>query len=107
MATFAAVFHGRVVAESDSTILLEGNRYFPLSSVDHEVLERSWMRSLCYWKGVASYYSLRTPEATEKHVAWTYRHPSPFARRIKGHVAFWPGSVAVAETPESSASPDR
>lgn len=95
MTTYRAVFHGRVVAESESTVMLEGNRYFPMASVDHNVLERSWMKSLCYWKGVASYYTLRTDEVTDRHAAWSYRHPSPLARRIKGHVAFWPGSVAV------------
>lgn len=95
MTTYRAVFHDRVVAESESTVLLEGNRYFPLESVEEGVLERSWMKSLCYWKGVASYFTLHTDEATDRHAAWTYRHPSPFARRIKGHVAFWPGSVLV------------
>ncbi len=53
------------------------------------------MRSLCYWKGVASYFNVDTGTASERHVAWTYRHPSPFARRIKNHVAFWPGSVMI------------
>ena len=53
------------------------------------------MKSLCYWKGVASYYTIDTGDATDRHAAWTYAHPSPFAHRIKGHIAFWPGSVVV------------
>jgi len=98
MGTFRATFHGRVIAESDATVLLEGNRYFPPESVDPRWIVRSWMRSLCYWKGIASYYTLTTPEATERHAAWTYRHPSPLARRIKGYIAFWPGSVTIEST---------
>lgn len=96
--TWTAVVGDQVIAESDATILLEGNRYFPAESISAGVLERSWMRSLCYWKGVASYYTLTTEAGVLRHAAWTYRRPSPFARRIKGHVAFWPGDVAVVET---------
>lgn len=101
MSTYRASFCGHVIAESDATILLEGNRYFPPESVDGDCLERSWMKSLCYWKGVASYYTISTPEATDRHSAWTYRHPSPLARRIKGHIAFWPGSVRVEAVGDS------
>ena len=96
MTTYRAVFHGRVVAESDATVRVEGNQYFRRrGSVDANVLEPSWLKSLCYWKGVASYYTLDTGVAKERNAAWTYRHPSPFARRIKNHIAFWPGTVAV------------
>lgn len=97
MTTFRAVMNGHIVAQSDATILLEGNRYFPPNSVDADLLERSWMKSLCYWKGVASYYTIAAGESTARHAAWTYRHPSPFARRIKNYVAFWPGDVIVEE----------
>lgn len=97
MTMFRAVIAGHIVAESDATILLEGNRYFPPDSVDFNLLKRSWMKSLCYWKGIASYYSLATGESIARHAAWTYRHPSPLARRIKNHVAFWPGDVMVEE----------
>lgn len=97
MTTYRAVVDGHVVARSDRTILLEGNRYFPPDSVDATVLKRSWLRSLCYWKGIASYFTITTPGRTVRNAAWTYRHPSPFARRIKGHVAFWPGDVIVEE----------
>ncbi len=103
MTTYRAVFHGRVVAESDATVQVEGTQYFPPHSVDADVLERSWLKSLCYWKGVASYYTLDTGAAKERNAAWTYRHPSPFARRIKNHVAFWPGSVAVEAVEDAEA----
>ena len=98
MTTWTAMVGDQVIAESNATILLEGNRYYPAESGDSEVLERSWMRSLCYWKGVASCYTLTTGTGTRRHAAWTYRHPSPLARRIKGHIAFWPGDVMVMET---------
>lgn len=97
MTTFRAVLAGHVIAQSDATILLEGNRYFPLAAVDPTALKRSRMKSLCYWKGIASYYTLTAGGITARHAAWTYRHPSPLARRIKDHVAFWPGDVVVEE----------
>ncbi len=93
--TFQAVFNGHVIARSDQTVVIEGNRYFPPSSVEFRYLQRSWFRSLCYWKGIASYYNVDTGDARDPHGAWTYRHPTPFARRIKGHVAFWPGTIRV------------
>ncbi len=95
MTTYQARFHGHVIATSDKTVVVEGNRYFPPDCVDSAFIQRSWMKSLCYWKGVASYYNIDTGNASERHAAWTYAHPSPFARRIKGHIAFWPGSVTV------------
>ncbi len=103
MTTYQAVFHGEVIAESDQTVVVEGNRYFPPESLVPDILTRSWMKSLCYWKGVASYFNVDTSSASERHVAWTYRHPSPFARRIKNHIAFWPGSVAVRPVDDSAA----
>lgn len=86
-----AVFNGATVAESDDTVELEGNHYFPAESVDPRYLERSRMKSLCFWKGVASYRHVSVDGATARNAAWVYRHPSPLARRIKGRVAFWNG----------------
>ncbi len=103
MTTWRAMVDDRVIAESSATVLLEGNRYFPFVSVDADVLERSWMKTLCYWKGLASYYSITTESGIKRHAAWTYRHPTPLARRIKGHVAFWPGDVVVVEQRTRSA----
>jgi uncharacterized protein (DUF427 family) len=91
-----AVFNGQVIARSDDTVVVEGNQYFPPEDVDQRYLHRSRMKSLCPWKGVASYYTVEVDGARDANAAWTYRHPSPLARRIKNHVAFW-GSVAVAE----------
>lgn len=91
-----AVFNGQVIASSDDTVLVEGNHYFPLDSVRPESLRKSRMKSLCPWKGVASYYTVEVGGVTGRDAAWTYRHPSPLARRIKNRIAFW-GPVQVVD----------
>lgn len=93
--TYQVIFDGHIVASSDHSIMVEGYRYFPRESVNMDLLTRSWMKSLCYWKGMASYYTIDTGLAVDRHSAWTYAHPSPLARRIKGHIAFWPGAVTI------------
>ncbi len=91
-----ASFNGRVVAVSDNPVLLEGNVYFPPDSVRWDELQRTRMKSLCFWKGVASYYTVMVEGIEDRNAAWTYLHPSPLARRIKNHVAFRNG-VEVTE----------
>ncbi len=91
-----AMFNGQVIATSDDTVVVEGNHYFPLDSVRPEVLRASRTKSLCPWKGVASYYTVEVGGITGPDAAWTYRHPSPLARRIKNRVAFW-GPVRVLD----------
>ncbi len=83
-----AVYKAQVIARSDATVVIEGNHYFPADSVDGRYLTRSRAKSLCPWKGVASYYSVEVDGVRARNVAWAYRHPSPFARSIKNHVAF-------------------
>ncbi len=94
MSVYEAIFNGQVIARSDATILVEGNHYFPPEAVRPEFLQRTRMKSLCPWKGAASYYTVEVDGARDTNAAWTYRHPSPLARRIKNHVAFW-GDVVV------------
>ena len=91
-----AIWNGVVLAESDETIVVEGNHYFPPDSVDSSYLKPSAMRSLCPWKGVAGYYSLEAGSETDPNAAWTYRHPLPWIRKIRDHVAFW-GEVEVRD----------
>ena len=86
-----AVWNGTVLAESDETMVIEGNHYFPPESVDTQYLKPSAMRSLCPWKGLASYYTIEVGERTDRHAAWAYRHPFPWIRKIRDHVAFWGG----------------
>ncbi|QNE18245.1 DUF427 domain-containing protein [Kribbella qitaiheensis] len=91
-----AAFNGHVIARSGDILIVEGNHYFPPADVEARFLKRSWLKTLCPWKGIASYYTIEVSGATGRNAAWTYRHPSPLARRIKNHVAF-SGDVRVVE----------
>ena len=89
-----ALWNGVVIAESDTVEDVEGNIYFPLSSVRPEFLKDSAKTSVCPWKGTANYFSLVVEGAENTDAAWTYRAPKSAAGKIKDHVAFWRG-VAV------------
>ena len=71
-----AIWNGTVIAESDDTVVVEGNHYFPPQSVDWDHLDRSWMRSLCPWKGIARYYDVVVDGHVNAQAAWYYPHPS-------------------------------
>jgi uncharacterized protein (DUF427 family) len=86
-----ATWNGAILAESDETIVVEGNHYFPPESLDERHLKGSWVRSVCPWKGIASYYTLEVGGERNHHAAWTYRQPLPWIRKIRNHVAFWNG----------------
>lgn len=87
-----AIFHGVVIARSPHTVYLEGNHYFPPESVAPAVLAKSWLRTLCYWKGIARYQHVSAGGFRSPNAAWSYPLPTPLARKIKGYVAFDPGS---------------
>jgi uncharacterized protein (DUF427 family) len=89
-----AVWNGEVIAESDDTVVVEGNHYFPPDSVRRDVLRESETTSICPWKGKASYYTVVVDGQENRDAAWYYPHPSPAAKQIRDHVAFWRG-VAV------------
>jgi uncharacterized protein (DUF427 family) len=94
-----ATWNGVVVAEADATVVVEGNHYFPPDSVRFEFLHTTRARSLCFWKGVARYYDVVVNDGVSRGAAWSYAHPSPLARKIRGHIAFWNGvRVEVIET---------
>lgn len=86
-----AVWNGEVIAESDATVELEGNHYFPRSSVNPEFLVESTTTSFCPWKGKASYYSLSVKGDANPDAVWYYADPSSGASQIKDHLAFWRG----------------
>jgi uncharacterized protein (DUF427 family) len=92
-----AVWNGVTIAQSDDTIVVEGNHYFPLDSVDQNALQASRMKSLCPWKGLASYYHVELEGDRDTNAAWTYRHPYPWIRKIKNRVAFWNGVRVVRD----------
>ncbi|MDQ3150191.1 MAG: DUF427 domain-containing protein [Actinomycetota bacterium] len=75
-------------ASSDDVVLVEGNAYFPVSAVRPGVLTLSTTRTVCPWKGVASYYAIGIDGQQLPDAAWSYPHPLPFARRVRGRIAF-------------------
>ncbi len=86
-----AVWNGEVIADSENTVVIEGNHYFPRSAVRDDVLRDSSHQSRCPWKGMASYFTLEVDGATNRDAAWYYPQPSEAAKEIAGHVAFWKG----------------
>lgn len=86
-----ATWNGTVVAESDKTIVVEGNHYFPPESVNMEYLIKSATTSRCPWKGLAKYYSIVVDGKMNEDAAWYYSDPSDAAAAIRGYVAFWKG----------------
>lgn len=91
-----ATWNGHLLAESDATRVVEGNHYFPESSVNRAFLRDSATTSHCGWKGDARYYTLEVDGARNADAAWYYPDPYPRAEHIRGYVAFWKG-VVVSE----------
>ena len=86
-----AIWNNQVIAESDDTVVVEGNHYFPPSSIKDEYFVDSVTTSICPWKGKASYYSLDVDGEKNPDAAWYYPETSELAKNIKGYVAFWKG----------------
>jgi uncharacterized protein (DUF427 family) len=89
-----AIWNGAVLATAPETKIVEGNHYFPPDSLNRQYFTDSPTRTLCPWKGLARYYTVTVEDQINPNAAWYYPRPSPLARRIKGHVAFWNG-VAI------------
>lgn len=89
-----------MLAESDDTVVVEGNHYFPAASVDRSFLRDSSTHTVCPWKGTASYHTVVVDGEENPDAAWYYPEPSPAARQIQGRVAFWRGvKVEEVDTP--------
>lgn len=86
-----AIWKETVIAESDDTVVVEGNHYFPLSSVNEALLKASDTTTVCPWKGTANYYTLLIDGAENRDAAWYYAEPKDAAKKIAGRVAFWRG----------------
>lgn len=86
-----ATYGGTVIAQSDETVIVEGNHYFPPQSIDQQFLRPIDDTSVCPWKGTASYFDVVVGDAVAEGAAWTYPTPSDAAAEIKDHVAFWRG----------------
>ena len=91
-----AFWNGQLLAESNDTIVIEENHYFPASSLNMKLFKSSDKKTHCPWKGEASYYSIVVNGEENKDAAWYYPAPKEAAKQIKGHVAFWRG-VEVTE----------
>lgn len=90
-----ALWNDLVLAESDETLVVEGNHYFPPEAVNMEHFASSEHTTVCSWKGEASYLNAVQGESLESNVAWYYSEPSDSAAQIKDHVAFWKGVTVV------------
>ena len=88
-----AVWKDTVIAESNDTVVVEGNHYFPKSSLNRTFVTFSNHKTMCAWKGQASYYSLMVGGELNPDAVWYYPDPKPEAQQIKGRVAFWKGVV--------------
>ena len=86
-----AIWENTVLAESDKTIEVEGNQYFPPDAIKAEYFRPSEQQTTCPWKGLASYYSLEVNGKNNLNAAWYYPEPKSAAKQIKGYVAFWKG----------------
>ncbi len=86
-----AIWNGVVLAESDNTLVVENNHYFPRESIKAEFLVASGTHTRCPWKGTASYFTLVVGDQQNKDAAWYYQEPKPAAEKITGRVAFWKG----------------
>jgi uncharacterized protein (DUF427 family) len=91
-----ATWNNQVIAESDNTIVVENNHYFPLDSVKAEYLKPSPTHTTCPWKGLASYYTLDVDGMINPDAAWFYPEPKPAAENITNYVAFWKGVKVTA-----------
>lgn len=91
-----AIWNDTVIAESEETVQIEGNHYFPHRSIKEQYFEESDHQTHCPWKGDASYYTLEVDGETNENAAWYYPEPKDAAAEIKDHVAFWNG-VEVTE----------
>jgi uncharacterized protein (DUF427 family) len=86
-----ASWKGVTIAESERTVIVEGNHYFPIEDVKKEFLRSSEHHTVCSWKGTASYYHVAVDGSVNENAAWYYPEPKEAARQITGRIAFWKG----------------
>ena len=86
-----AIWNNQIIAESEETVVVEGNHYFPPSSINKTYFKETETHTVCPWKGQASYYTLEVDGQENKDAAWYYPKASELAKNIEGYVAFWNG----------------
>jgi uncharacterized protein (DUF427 family) len=92
-----AIWNGTILAESDQTVIVEGNHYFPADTIRREHFRESDTHTTCPWKGLASYYHIEVNGQVNRDAAWYYPTPHDTAKHIAGRVAFWRGVKVEAE----------
>ncbi len=90
-----AIWHNQVLADSDETVVVEGNHYFPPTSLNEAFFEKTSHTSVCPWKGMAEYYSITVDGQINENAAWVYPNAKDKAKNIEGYVAFWKGVEVV------------
>jgi len=88
-----AIWNNQVIANSDNTVVVEGNHYFPADSLDMAFFQQSPKTTVCSWKGTASYYDILVDGQSNPGAAWYYADPKTAASNITGYLAFWKGVV--------------
>ncbi|MFQ3593174.1 MAG: DUF427 domain-containing protein [Gemmataceae bacterium] len=91
-----AVWNGVVIAESDKTVVVEGNHYFPPDAIRKEYFKPSTTTTVCGWKGTANYYTIEVDGKQNVDAAWYYANPKDAAKQIAGYIAFWRGVTVTA-----------
>jgi uncharacterized protein (DUF427 family) len=86
-----AIWNDQIIAESDETVIVEGNHYFPPDSVNKDFFKESTKQTGCPWKGTANYYHIEVDGKVNNDAAWHYPEPKEAAKKIKDHIAFWKG----------------
>jgi uncharacterized protein (DUF427 family) len=86
-----AIWNGTLLADSDDTVVVEGNHYFPRDAINAEHFEASEKTTWCPWKGTASYFTVKSGDAENRDAAWYYPEPKAKAAHIRDRVAFWRG----------------
>ncbi|AEA45812.1 DUF427 domain-containing protein [Fluviicola taffensis] len=92
-----AIWKNTIIAESDKTVIIEGNHYFPVESIKKEYFKESPTHTTCPWKGIASYYTIEVNKDQNKDAAWFYPKTSELAKSIEGKVAFWKGVQVIVD----------
>jgi uncharacterized protein (DUF427 family) len=90
-----ALWNNVVIADSDDTVVVEGNHYFPAAALKREFVQPSATTSVCPWKGLASYYSLNVDGVVNADAVWYYPDPKPAAAAVRERVAFWKGVQVI------------
>jgi len=86
-----AIWNGKIIAQSEETVVVENNHYFPPESVNKDYLKSSKTETTCPWKGQAAYYDIVVDGKINKDAAWYYPHPRPLVEKLANYIAFWKG----------------